>query len=288
MFKQILIPISSEFYRTDVLERAAFLAQKFESTVTLLYIIEEKTLKQADKRSDAFRTYYDRNTTKEGTIETYKRAADSIIFEEAHHFFNKANTSFEEKIVQGEFSTVIHQEITNKPYDLLLMGFEKACVLNYRLMDDLPVDIPLWAVSNVQGNDAILAVCSNLAPNQKVPEISLSLAKAFGWKLHMLYVVDTEDAVEVDITLGRSTKKSAQELCAKGSFFVNNMKQQGIDARLVTGSLEKEMMDEADALKAKLIIMGRQQKKKGALGLPVKKMKRKLAEKCQHSILFVS
>ncbi|MBN2066332.1 MAG: universal stress protein, partial [Candidatus Thermoplasmatota archaeon] len=198
MFKQILLPISSEFYRADVLERVAFLAQKFGSIVTLLYIIEEKTLQQADKRSDAFRTCYDRNTTKEGTIETYKRTADSIIFQEARRFFKKTNTPFEEKIAQGEFSTVINQEITSKPYDLLLMGFEKACVLNYRLMDELPVDIPLWAVSNVQGNDAILAVCSNLAPNQKVPEVSLALAKAFGWKLQLLYVVDTKDAVEVD------------------------------------------------------------------------------------------
>ncbi len=288
MFKQILIPISSEFYRTDVLERAAFLAEKFGSIITLVYIIEEKTLQQADKQSDTFRTYYDRNTTKEGTIETYKRTADSIIFQDARRFFKNAHISFEEKVSRGEFSTIINEEIKEKPYDLILMGFEKACVLNYRLMDDLLVDIPIWAVSNIQGDDSILAVCSNLAPNQKVPDLSIALAKKFGWKLQMLYVVDTKDTVEVDTTLGRSTKKSEQELCAKGSFFVEQMQKQGIDAKLVTGSLEKEMMDAADALKAKLIIVGRQQKKKGTLGFPVKKMKRKLAEKCHHSILFVN
>ena len=40
MFKNILIPISSEFYTKDVLKRSIFLAEKFKSIINLIYIIE--------------------------------------------------------------------------------------------------------------------------------------------------------------------------------------------------------------------------------------------------------
>jgi len=44
MFKNILIPISSEFYSKEVLERSVLLAEKFKSSINLIYIIEEKML----------------------------------------------------------------------------------------------------------------------------------------------------------------------------------------------------------------------------------------------------
>ena len=53
------------------------------------------------------------------------------------------------------------------------------------------------------------------------------------------------------------------------------------------GSLEKETTKAAEKVKPRLIIVGREQKKKGLLGFPVKNVKRKLAEKCEYSILFV-
>ena len=45
MFKDILIPISSEYYSKEVLTRGASLYKKFGSKISLIYIIEEKTLK---------------------------------------------------------------------------------------------------------------------------------------------------------------------------------------------------------------------------------------------------
>ena len=124
MFKNILIPISSEFYQKEVFQIGAFLAEKFNSTITLIYIIEEKTLDQTDKLSDAYRTHYDRKETKKDIIREHIHTADNIVFDDAKFFFKNKKIPLEEKIIEGEFSNVIKSEINKKKYDLILMGFE--------------------------------------------------------------------------------------------------------------------------------------------------------------------
>jgi len=285
MFKNILIPISSEYYSKGVLERSVFLAEKFKSTINLVYIIETKTLNQTDRLTDSHRTHYEIDETKNEIIRKQKLAADNIIFDEAKHVFKNKNISFEEKIVEGEFSDVIKSEIVKKEYDLILMGFEKECILNYRLLDD--INIPVWVESKNE-NKSILAICSNLAPNQKVPAMSLKLSEALDWDLHMIYVVDIKDNVQVDEQGIRSDKKQERDLVFCGQNFVEEIKNKSIDIKLVKGDLEKETLKAAERINPSLVIVGREQKKKGILGLPVKNIKRKLAEKCDYSLLFVN
>jgi nucleotide-binding universal stress UspA family protein len=284
MFKNILIPISSEFYSKDVLKRSVFLAEKFKSTINLIYIIEEKTLNQTDRRSDAYRTQFERAETKNEIIRKHKLTADKIVFDDAKFFFKNKGIPFEEKIVEGEFSNVVKREVDKENYDLILMSYEKECLLKYRLLDE--VNIPVWIETESVGK-SILAVCSNLAPNQKVPDISLKLSETLGWDLHMLYVVDVEDSVQVDERCTRSDKKPEKDLIFCGQNFVGKMKDKGINVKLVKGSLEKETIKAAERINPNLIIVGREQKKRGILGLPVKHTRRKLAEKCEYSILFV-
>lgn len=285
MFKNILIPVSSEFYRKEILERSAFLAEKFKSRINIIYIIEEKTLKQTDKLTDAYRTHYDINKTKKDIIREQRLTANGIIFDDAKLFFKNKDIPFEEKIAEGEFSEIIKNEINKKNFDLIMMGFEKECTLNYRLFDE--VKIPIWIVSKDKKN-SILAVCSNLAPNQKVPEISTKLSKLLNWDLHMLYIVDTQDTVEIDENGRRTAKKPQKNLIYKGEKFLEEMKKKGIKTNLVKGSLEKETIKAADKLAPTLVVIGREQKKKSILGLPVKSVKRKMAEKCKYSILFIN
>ena len=285
MFKKILIPVSSEFYSKKVLQRGVFLAEKFNSKTDIIYIIEEKTLNQTDKQSDAFRTHYEIEDTKKEIIGKQKQKADSIVFKDARILFKNKRIPFEEKTVEGEFSAVIKNEINKKEYDLILMGFEKGCTLNYRLLNER--DIPIWVESNGKGK-SILAVCSNLAPNQKVPELSIKLEDSFNWTLHMLYVVDMQDNVQVDKTGRRSNRKTEDDLIHIGETFVEKMREKNIDVQLVKGNLEKETFKAANKLGASLVVLGREKKKKGMLGLPVKNIKRKMAEKCRYSILFAN
>jgi len=285
MFKNILIPISSEFYSKQLLQKSISLAEKFESNLNIVYIIEEKTLAQTNKRSDAYRTFYEIEETKNEIIRKQKQTADDIIFKDAKYFFKNKKIPFKEKIKEGEFSKVVRYETIKEKYDLILMGFAKGCILNYSLLDE--IDIPVWVEGKGSGK-SILAVCSNLAPNQKVPNISIELSNILGWKLNMLYVVDVEDSVQVDENCKRSDKKSEKDLIFKGQYFVKEMEDKGIKIEMVKGNLEKETTKAAMKIEPNLIIVGREQKKRGVLGLPVKNIKKKMVEKCNYSILFVN
>jgi len=284
MFKNILVPISSEFYSKDLLEKSVFLAEKFKSNLDLIYIIEEKTLSQTDRQTDAYRTHYEIEETKNLIIKKQKETADNIIFNDAKFYFKEKNIPFKEKIAEGEFSQVVKKETDKNKHDLILMAFAKECLLNYRLLDE--VEIPVWVEGKGQGK-SILAVCSNLAPNQKVPDISIELSKILDWKLKMLYVVDKEDCVEVDENCLRSDKKPERDLLFKGQIFVEDMKKKGIDVKLVKGNLENETTKAAQMIDPNLIVVGREQKKKGVFGIPVKNIRKKIVKKCDYSILFL-
>ena len=285
MFKNVLIPISSEFYNKNVLERGFSLAEKFKSKINLIYIIEEKTLNQTDRLTNSYRTPYEIAETKKEIIREQKMAADNIIFDDAKHFFNNKRIPFDSKIYQGEFSRVIKNELKNKDYDLILMGFNKECILHYRLFDE--ANTPIWVVNKNDGK-SILAVCSNLAPNIKVPDISLKLSKLLNLKLNMIYVIDIEDSVQVDEKIKRSDKKTEKDLMFIAQGFLQKMEEKGIKVLLLKGSFEKELIKATEKFNPRIVIIGREQKKKGFLGLPVKDLKRKIVEKCNYSILYLN
>ena len=286
MFEKILLPISSEFYPRNAMERCVFLAEKFGSSIKILYIIEEKTLEKAEKVSEVYRTQYEKEETDNSMEQKYLSAADRIIFEDAKKFFDGKDIPFDGKVVKGEFSDVIKDEIERRQYDLILMGFEKGCLLHYRILENS--DVPIWIESTAEGRKIILAVCSNLAPNQKVPGISIELSRKLGWELHILYVVDTQDSVEVDEMGHRSGRKSEEELISAGKNFLEEMMKKGIKGSMKKGILERETVKAAKEIGAGLVVVGREHKKTGIVGLSFKTVKKKLVERCNYSILFVN
>jgi nucleotide-binding universal stress UspA family protein len=124
MFRHILLPISSEFYPRPILERALFIADSLGSAITVMYVIEKKTINQTDKLSDAYRTKYEREETTEDITEEHKNAADNIVFTDAKRL-KSSDLVYEQKVVEGEYSTVVREELASGDYDLVLMGFEK-------------------------------------------------------------------------------------------------------------------------------------------------------------------
>jgi hypothetical protein len=285
MFENILIPISSEYYSKEVLRRSVFLAKNFNSKINLIYIIEEKTLNQTDKQSDSYRTPYEISETKNEIRQKQKQTADEIVFEDAKFYLHNSGIPFEEKIIEGEFSKIVKRELELKEYDLILMGYEKECALNYRLFDE--VKIPLWVVNKNEGK-SILAVCSNLAPNVMVPDLSQQLAKKLNLELNMIYVVDVSDSVQVDEKAGRSAKKSEKDLMIIADNFIKKMEKKNINIKLLKGGFEKEVIKATERYDPKIVIIGREQKKKGVLGFPVKNLKKKMVDKCKYSILFLN
>jgi nucleotide-binding universal stress UspA family protein len=284
MFDTILIPISSEFYSKDVLQRSISLANKLHSKLHVMYIIEEKTLKKSEERMESYRTDYQRTALKEELVNEQVQTADSIVFQDAKQLLLTHNVLVEEKIVSGQFSDAVAKEVQQQHYDLILMGYGKECSLRYRLFDH--VDIPIWVVAGTE-KQTLLAVCSNLAPNQKVPEMSKQLSKLFHWPLHLIYIVDPHDPVEVDAQENRLEKKPLRELVADGTAFIKEKRAQGFEASITVGPLEKETMKAAKKYDANLIVVGREQKKHTFLDVTGKSTKRKIAETCGYSVLFL-
>lgn len=285
MFQNILVPISSEFYSKDVIKRSILLAETFTGTVHLLYIIEEKPLDEMERRTDTHLTHYNRTETHHDVLNQQRQTADDLIFKDAKHQLNKKNIDMNTSIIQGEFSDIVAAELEKNQYNLVIMGYERGCMVDYRLINE--IDIPVWIEAGGH-HHSILAVCSNLAPNQKVPELSIDLAKKLDWKLRMIYVTDVEDNVEVDEQGNRSEPKPLHELLFSRQEFIEHMQEKGIVVKTVQGSLQKESIKQARKMKAGLIIIGREQKKRGKLGFPIKKVKQKMAERCKYSLLFIN
>ncbi len=285
LFKRILVPISSEFYSKEAVRRGFELARLFNCSVTIAYIIEEKTLYQTERLSEAHRTFFDKTETHKDIMKAERRAAE-VIVEDALSIVEEKPQGLDKKILYGEFSDVIYAEVDQQGYDLVVIGYEKGCLLNYRLIDSL--NTPVWIESGSPHKNIILAVCSNLAPNQKVPNLSMVLSKVLNWDLYMIYVVDTEDTVEVDVNGFRSPEKSISDLMYTAERFSEEMKKKGLEVTIVKGGLEHEIIKAAKKLDAGLVVVGRQRKEKGKLGLPLKHVRRRLAEKCRYSLLFVN
>ncbi len=285
MFENILIPISSEFYPKQVLKRSLYLAKKFKSKLTFLYIIENKALEKTDQLVDSYLSDFEINQTKKQIIKAKKISADEIVFKDAKEFFKNKKISINEKVKKGEFSPIIHRELKKKKYDLILMGFEKECRLKYRLLDQ--VDIPVW-IEAKSDSRKILAVTSNLTPNEKVTNISMKLSKKLGWSLDMLYVVDREDATEVDEKGKRSSKKTENDLILIGNNFLKKIEKKGIRIKMVKGKIEKETIKTAKNINANLVVIGKEEKRKGIFGLPIKNVKQKICGNCEYSILFAN
>jgi nucleotide-binding universal stress UspA family protein len=285
MFQNILVPISSEFYSKDVVKRSIFLAETFNGKVHLLYIIEKKPLDEMERRTDTHLTHYDRTETHKGVLNQQRHTADDLVFEDAIQRLHKKNIDINTTIMQGEFSEVVTDEIEKNQYDLVLIGYGRGCMIDYRLINE--IGIPVWIESGGH-HKSILAVCSNLAPNQRVPELSLLLSKKLDWKLKMIYVTDVEDNVEVDEQGNRSSPKSLHELLFARQEFIEHMQEKGIGVKTVEGSLQKQSIKAARKIKAGLVIIGREQKKRGKLGFPIKKVKQKMAERCKFSLLFIN
>lgn len=285
MFQKILVPISSEFFSPAVFQLSALLTQPTGGSVTSVYVYEERLYDELERLSDTYLSHYEKEESERGRRIDHFRHAEQIVFEDAKAFFKKRNIPFESRFREGMLVDVINEEVKLHQFDLILMGFEKDSGFDFRLLSE--VSVPLWVEAG-KGNRSVLAVCSNLAPNIRVPEVSMWLAGVLGWSLHMVYILDPEDAVAVDASGLRGKQQSSVELRRNADAFVSRMRQKGVEVELMAGAFEKETLRAADRVEAGVVVIGREQKQKGLLGLPVRDSKKKVLQHCKCSLLFLN
>ena len=284
MFQKILVPISSGFFPPAVFQTAAMLAEVTKGTVSSVYVAEERIAAEVERFSDTYLSDYDRRQTEQELRREHQRQAEQVVFKDAAAFFQKRGIGFTTKYQEGSFLEVAKTEVKTRSYDLVVVGFEKEHLFEYRLLSEMPA--PLW-VEKGNPKQSILGICSNLAPNVQVPLMSLRLAALLRWSLQMVYIIDTEDTVVVDEKAVRTERQSLAELQTRADEFVRLMKTQGVSVEVAQGGFEREALRVAGRLKPGVMIIGREQKQRGLLGLPVRESKKKVLQHCKSSVLFL-
>jgi len=142
-------------------------------------------------------------------------------------------------------------------------------------------------LKNKKEKKTILAVCTNRAPNKKVPEIAVHLAKTFGGSLYLLYVVTSSET-------GPAFYPHApkEEDVAEASRFLESFERKyGAEVKLfkkemVVGNLVKTVLKKCKTLNPFLVVIGRVAESEIMLNLKIG-VKQNLARKVTHNLLLV-
>ncbi len=273
MFEKILIPVSSEYLPKKAIMRALDFYKKFESEVMLQFIIEEKVLMTIDKASTYALCSYDREKIKEELVANFREGG---IFKEVKALLKRKGVEFSHTTSVGEYSEEILKLNSLEDMDLLLMECHPYCLLKYRIFSVSPK--PIW-VERARRINTILAVLTNLAPNQRVPKYAVDLSNIYKAKLHFLYVIDSGSEKR------RDERRKAQ------SFFERFAKENpnlSFGKKIKTGDLERVVEREENLLYPDLILIGRLKQKRRFLIYFHDNIKSALAKKSEHSVLLIN
>lgn len=269
------MPISSEFPPKNIFGRAKKFSEVFGSKIYILYITEEKTLRKVEEVAEPFLTEEQLNRIENSIIDKSKEIAD-IIFEKVK---NKIPV-FKLETTYGEFSDEIIKFSEKNDITCVLTEFEKECFLNYTLFEK--IRIPVWVEAG-EGSNVVMGVCSNLAPNLRVPGITLKIATAFGYDSKLIYIIDVEEKAEVD-EKGFKKEKTLEELQKSAERFAERHKK-NFEVEITVGSIEEKVTEFAEKFNPDVIVVGREMKKRK---LFCKELKMEMIEKLKNSLLFLN
>ena len=269
------MPISSEFPPKNIFGRAKKFSEIFGSKIYILYITEEKTLRKVEEVAEPFLTEEQLKKMENSIIDKNKEIAD-IIFEKVKNKFPVFNV----ETTYGEFSDEIIKFSEKNDITCIITEFEKECFLNYTLFEK--IKIPVWVEAG-EGGKVVMGVCSNLAPNIRVPDITLKIATAFGYDSKLLYIIDIEEKAEVD-ERGFKKEKSLEEL-QKGAEKFAKKHEKNFRVEIAIGSIEEKVAEFAEKFNPDVIVVGREMKKRK---LFCKELKLEMIEKLKNSLLFLN
>jgi len=273
IFREVLLPVSSEFFPEKAVRRAEEFARIFGSKIHVLYIVEEKTLKKMEEVMRPFLTERQRKRVEE-RIKNLMEGVAEIIFERV----GETLSSFSRHIRYGEFSDEIRDFVEKSSASCILMGFEKDCFVHYRLLES--ISMPIWVENG--GEEVVMGLCSNLAPNVKVPPFAVELASVLKKEAVLLYILDASEKVIVD-ERGNKREAEMEELREEARKFKEKHEREA-RVEIVEGRLE-EAAKYARKNRAYVTIVGREMKKRGML---TKELRKEMVEKSNSSILFLN
>jgi nucleotide-binding universal stress UspA family protein len=272
-----LVPISSEFSFEQIVQRAGMLSHAFNSAVMVVYIIETKTLKTMGDVAETMLTDQQLKEMGQDIVSSATDIAKQIIFERVKPVLPNCEIA----VAVGEFSEEIRRAAEKWQATCVVTGYERYCTLRYRLLEDL--NLPLWVEQHPSTNPIVLGVCSNLAPNKRVPDLTIELAANLNAIPHLLYVVDIEELVEMD-EQGEKHQSTTANLTETGQMFLRSYRDH-IHGHFSVGVLEDNIVRYTTKLNPDVVIIGHEMKRKKFL---CHELKRDIVTRMQHSLLFLN
>ena len=277
LFKRLLVPISSEFSFEQIIIRAGALAKVFKSAVMVVYIIETKTIKNMGEVAESMLTEQQLKKMENDIISSATDIAKKIIFEQVKPVLPDCEVA----VSVGEFSEEVCRIAEKWHATCVVTRYERYCTLRYRLLEDL--NIPLWVEQQLGKNPIVLGVCSNLAPNKRVPDLTIDLATTFKATPHLLYIIDIEEPVEVD-EQGEKHQSTTASLTEYGQAFLRSYRDIA-QGHFSVGVLEDDIIRYTTRLNPDVVIIGREMKRKKFL---CREIKRDIVVRMEHSVLFLN
>jgi len=248
MVKKILVTVSSEYFSEEAIRRAAYLAAQFRGELTLLYIIEGRVLKVIDRASEYALTAEERGWTEEQVTEEIRGRAEGMLFERAVLIAAEEGTRISNwEIEQGEYAEEILNFCKRERVDLIVMSFERATLLDYRVLD-WPTP-PIWVERGKGKIRRILALPSNLSDNERLLQMALEFAHKLGAELYIEYIVDP--------AARGHCPSEIEGLDREGQEFLARCREEGLSCHLSQGHLERLASAQAREYQADLLIFGK-------------------------------
>ncbi|MFW3147278.1 MAG: universal stress protein [Thermoplasmatota archaeon] len=205
MFRKVLVTVPMEHFPEKALKTAGELSRRTDAKVYLSYIIEDNVFNEVSEQADHVLSDREMERFHERMVHQHRKMARKVLLPEAERVMEVKARGL--SVLTGLFSDAVQKEVTDRKMDLIIMEYDTYNLLNYRIMDRSPV--PVWIARGGGRIGKIGLFCSNLAPNERSPEVALNLRKVFKARLKTYYINDPK---------GKMDEKEPRELARSHRF----------------------------------------------------------------------
>ncbi len=264
MFKNILVPISSDYFPEMAIRRSRALAEKFKGKVHFLYVVEKKTVEQMEKTGKHVLTPKLISELEEDIYHRQVRDISRTVLDRTKELMGPLNERCNYLVQKGEFSDEIEGYLTENSESFnhitcVILEYKKHSNLKYRIFENCSV--PIWLERGGK-IDKIFAATTSISRNELVPTHAKRIALSFNAKLSLdHFSVHGEDEGDKKIKLQKDWK--------------------GVS------NVEKKILRRAEEENADLLIIGRTCKACGFFGFGTHFPKVVIAKKATMSVLIM-
>lgn len=185
MFKNILLPISSNFFPEKAIKRSRTMAEKLGSKIHFLYVVEKKMVSKMEETGKHVLSPVLIHELEEDIYQTQIEEISKTIFEKTRKLTRGIEKKCRFVARKGEFSKEIKKYIkdpskTSEKIDCVLLEYKKGSYLQYRIFQTC--NVPLW-LERKRNIKTVFAATSCLSQNEMTPSYGKQLARSFGARL---------------------------------------------------------------------------------------------------------